>query len=122
MPAHANSPGPDPEAQLIELEHALWRAETRFDQKFMERTLADDFSEFGRSGRVYTRADTLAVPGDTIEATLRDIEVDRITEHVALVTYVSEVRHEQLDVANRASLWVHRDGRWQLRFHQGTPR
>ena len=116
---------PEPETsgdeQLVELERALWRAETRFDRRFMERTLADDFSEFGRSGRVHTRAATLGVGGDTIDATLRDIEVDRVTEDVALVTYVSEVQqHERLDVANRASLWVRRDGRWQLRFHQGT--
>lgn len=122
MPDNPSPAGADSEAQLIELEHALWRAETRFDRAFMERTLADDFSEFGRSGRVHTRADTLSVPEDTIQVTLRDIEVDRVTEDVALVTYVSEVQHEQLDVANRASLWVRRDARWQLRFHQGTPR
>lgn len=111
----------DSQRQLIELEWALWRAETRFDRDFMERTLADDFREFGRSGRVYERADTLAVSGDSIDANLRDIRVSWLAEDVALVTYVSEVRHEQLDLANRASIWVRRDGRWQLRFHQGTP-
>ncbi len=87
----------------------------------MERVLADDFGEFGRSGRVYSRAEVLAVSDDTIEATLRDIEVHQLADGVALVTYVSEVQHEVLDLANRASLWVRRDGRWQLRFHQGTP-
>ncbi len=112
----------DPTDELVALEHALWRAETRFDAAFMEWILADDFGEFGRSGRVYARADTLAVDGDTIDARLRDLEVDQIAEDVALVTYVSEVRHDQqLDLANRSSLWVRRNGRWQLRFHQGTP-
>jgi hypothetical protein len=111
----------DPTEELIALEHALWRAETRFDPAFMEWVLADDFGEFGRSGRVYARADTLAVGGESIDAQLRDIEVGLIAEGVALVTYVSEVRHEQLDLANRSSVWVRRDGRWQLRFHQGTP-
>ena len=110
------------EEQLVELERALWRAETRYDRRFMERVLADDFSEFGRSGRVHTRSDTLAViGGDTIQATLRDIEVDRVTDDVALVTYVTEVQSDALDLAYRASVWVRRDGRWQLRFHQGTP-
>jgi hypothetical protein len=108
--------------QLVELEHALWRAQTRFDPEFMERVLAEDFAEFGRSGRVYARQDTLAVTGETITAQLRDIRVDLIAEDVALVTYVSEVEHgQQLDLANRSSTWVHRDGRWQLRFHHGTP-
>lgn len=111
----------DPTDELIALEHALWRAQTRFDPAFMEWILADDFGEFGRSGRVYARADTLAVDGDAIDARLRDIEVDLITEDVALVTYVSEVRHDALDLANRSSLWVRRNDRWQLRFHQGTP-
>lgn len=87
----------------------------------MEWVLADDFGEFGRSGRVYARADTLAVEGQTIDARLRDIEVDLIAEDVALVTYVSEVQHDGLDLANRTSIWVRRGGRWQLRFHQGTP-
>lgn len=109
------------EQQLIELEWALWRAETRFDPTFMERTLAQDFLEFGRSGRVYERADTLAVSGDSIEANLRDFRLSMLADDVALLTYVSEVQHEQLDLANRASVWVWRDGRWQLRFHQGTP-
>lgn len=116
MPEHDIS-----DEELIELERALWRAETRFDRKFMERVLADDFSEFGRTGRVHTRFDTLGVDERPIDAHLRDIEVDRVTEDVALVTYVSEVQHEVLDLANRASIWVRRDGRWQLRFHQGTP-
>lgn len=114
---------PDSEttAELIGLEHALWEAQTRFDYDFMEGLLAEDFGEYGRSGRVHSRTDALSVTGDTIDAHLRDIEVDDVAEGVVLVTYVSEVRHEELELANRASLWVKRDGRWQLRFHQGTP-
>jgi hypothetical protein len=107
--------------QLVELEHALWQAQTRFDNDFMERVLAEDFAEFGRSGRVYARADTLAVTGETIEAHLRDFRLSMLAEDVALLTYVSEVRHQVLDLANRSSIWVRRDSRWQLRFHQGTP-
>jgi hypothetical protein len=107
--------------ELIELEWALWRAETRFDAEFMQRTLAVDFREFGRSGRVYERADSLAVSGDSIQAQLRDFQLSMLADDVALLTYVSEVQHEVLDLANRSSIWVRRDGRWQLRFHQGTP-
>ena len=116
---------PDPDdatAELIGLERALWQAETRFDTEFMERTLAPDFLEHGRTGRVWTRAETIAATGDSIDANLRDIAVSQLAQDVALLTYVSEVQHEALDLANRASIWVRRDGRWQLRFHQGTPR
>jgi hypothetical protein len=55
--------------ELLErLEEELWREETRFDRQRMEQLLAPDFFEFGRSGRVYQRADTLAVPRQPIAA------------------------------------------------------
>ncbi len=38
-------------AALTRLEEDMWREETRFDIQFMERTLASDFFEYGRSGR-----------------------------------------------------------------------
>jgi hypothetical protein len=41
--------------KLKQLEESLWRSETRFDNEYMNRTLAPDFFEFGRSGRAYTR-------------------------------------------------------------------
>ncbi len=44
-----------------------------------------------------------------------------IDSNVALVTYISEVKYEQTEIANRSSLWTRTDGRWQIRFHQGTP-
>jgi hypothetical protein len=37
---------------LTRLEESLWQAETRYDPFLMDRVLADDFFEFGRSGRV----------------------------------------------------------------------
>ena len=41
--------------ELRGLEESLWRAETRFDRKYMDAVLAPDFAEFGRSGRRYDR-------------------------------------------------------------------
>jgi hypothetical protein len=55
---------------LERLEEELWREETRFDIGRMEELLAPDFVEFGRSGRVYRREDTLAVPRGPIDAVL----------------------------------------------------
>jgi hypothetical protein len=108
--------------RLRELEVSLWRAATRFDGAYMERVLAPDFVEFGRSGRVYARADTLAVPAQDIDATLTDMAFRAIAPGVALVTYRTHVREgEELLVGNRASLWSRTDGEWRLRFHQGTP-
>jgi hypothetical protein len=106
---------------LIRLEHTLWRAETRWDRTYMDSVLAPDFFEFGRSGRTYKRQDTLDASGrGEIRATLKNIAITEIAEGVALVTYVSEVLYEELEIGNRSSLWSRGPKGWQLRFHQGT--
>lgn len=108
---------------LAQLEASLWQAETRFDRTYMEGVLADDFVEFGRSGRRYDRAQALAAEGQRIDARLplEDFTVSLVSVDVALVTYISEVRYDEVLRANRSSVWVREEGRWRLRFHQGTP-
>lgn len=111
--------------ELKSLEESLWRPETRLDHSYMERILAADFLEFGRSGRTYTRDEIMAAPPEAFAAVLplKDLSVRLVTSEVALVTYVSEsIEANVLDVANRSSLWIARPGGWQLRFHQGTPK
>jgi hypothetical protein len=109
--------------ELRALEESLWRAETRFDRAYMEKVLAADFFEFGRSGRSYTREETLSAAGHEINAhlPLRDFRVTAVREGVALVTYTSEVTYDTLQTGNRSSLWVKTPAGWQLKFHQGTP-
>jgi len=110
--------------KLQTLEESLWRRHTRFDQNYMESILAPDFYEFGRSGKTYSRSDSLAAPYQNINAMLplRDFNVHLLTEETALITYISEVRYEELEIANRSSIWTRQEnGQWQLRFHQGTP-
>ena len=111
---------------LKTLEESLWRVETRYDPDIMDRTFASDFSEVGRSGRCYERSEMLFQPdGDAvIDATLPlpGYSLALIAPGVVLATYMSEVRYgDNLEVGRRSSLWTQIDGRWQLRFHQGTP-
>ncbi len=108
---------------LRQLEESLWIASTRFDFNYMNRILAHDFFEFGRSGRVYQRADTLAIKPQEIKAKLplKNFAIHLISQDVVLVTYISEVEYEKVEVGNRSSIWSKTEGRWQLRFHQGTP-
>jgi ribosomal-protein-serine acetyltransferase len=103
---------------LERLETSLWRTESRFDRAYMESVLAPDFFEFGRSGRTYTRDETLAIEREEVEARLSDFRVVAIGDDARLVTYVSEVGDER---ANRSSLWVRSGSTWTLKFHQGTP-
>lgn len=109
--------------ELQVLEESLWRPETRFDFDYMNNLLADDFFEFGRSGKIYTKAESLSAPMQEIHAKLplRDFTVHQISNDVVLVTYVSEVQYETLEIGNRSSLWLKMQDGWKLKFHQGTP-
>ncbi len=113
-------------AALLALEETLWRAETRFDPVLMDQTYSSDFLEFGRSGRRYERAEMLFNPDQMAEIRavlpLPDYSVAMVAADVVLATYTSEVRYgDEVEVGRRSSLWVREGGRWQLRFHQGTP-
>jgi hypothetical protein len=106
------------------LEEELWREETRFDIPFMEQVLAEDFFEFGRSGRVYNRDDILAAPGQPLDAVLPlpNFDVRLLTEDVVLVSYNSVITYDGvLEKGRRSSIWSRTSTGWELRFHQGTP-
>jgi hypothetical protein len=111
-------------AHLFHLEQQLLEPSTRRDPVALTSLLAEDFREFGSSGRIYTRQqiiDALAVESPhTI--TLSDPFCQQLAEDIALLTYRS-TRTLALDASNalRSSLWIYRDNRWQMLFHQGTP-
>jgi len=109
------------EAELHRLESAVARRDPALldgDAAALSQLIADDFLEFGASGRTWTAADvreTLAMEPPR-DVPMEDFAVARIAANVALVTYRSrDPRH-----AKRASVWVRRRGRWVMRFHQGT--
>lgn len=106
--------------QLVQLEEAMWRSETRGDRGWMDRHLAPEFREFGRSGRRYTRDETIAIDVGEIDAVLplADLEIRELSANLALVTYRSEVAGE---TANRSSIWRWSGSGWRMEFHQGTP-
>jgi len=110
-------------ALLQKLEEELWIADTRFDRPYMERIMAVDFFEFGRSGRTYNREDTLSISSKPIDAELPlpNLEIRLLTQEVAQVTYTSKVTYgAEVEVGNRSSIWSRTATGWELRFHQGT--
>ena len=103
-----------PLSLLPALELSLWRAETRFDRALMDSIFAPDFHEFGRSGRTYTRAEMLFQPADQqpIDATLHTLTTRPLSDTIAHVTYISELRTpDGTEWANRSSLWDSATGR-----------
>jgi hypothetical protein len=111
-------------AALQALEEELWTEETRFDRQRMEEVIAEDFFEFGRSGRFYRREDTLAVAREPIHCVLPlpNFQVRLLAPNVAQVTYNSAVTYDGVVYhGRRSSIWTRRGESWVLRFHQGTP-
>lgn len=109
---------------LEHLEEGLWRGETRFDREWMDRVLHPEFSEVGRSGRTYSRAEIIAASSGhlEVELPLERYRMQLIDEDVALVRYVSrQTMDGEARPAERSSMWVNTNDGWQLRFHQGTP-
>src|SRR5512147_3220210 len=109
---------------LVRLEEAMWREETRFDEAFMERALAADFFEFGRSGRTYTRGQIIAFPREPIDAQLplEGLRARLLDANTAQPTYNSKVQYQGVtEFGRRSSIWSRSGDTWVLRFHQGTP-
>jgi hypothetical protein len=110
--------------ELRQLEEELWRVETRSNRRRMLDIIADDFMEFGRSGRVYSRDEVLAIDTSSLNAVLplSNFKVRLIAPDVVQITYNSEVRlGTSILRARRSSIWTRTKTGWQLRFHQGTP-
>ncbi len=109
-----------PVAREIEtLEARLLDPEVRASASQLSTLLADDFVEFGSSGRVYDKnAIVAALATETSRAReMLDFRVTMLGPDSALATYRVETASS---ASLRSSTWIRRDGRWQLRFHQGT--
>ena len=108
---------------LRKLEEELLRPQVRRSANLLSILLADDFREFGTSGRVCDKPSILAALAteESAELSLTDFACQRLSPEIALVTYRSRrTDNTGSRDALRSSLWIHRDGRWQILFHQGT--
>jgi hypothetical protein len=109
---------------LLDLEKQLLTLAVRQDVQKLSVLLADEFREVGSSGRSYSKSEVLAsLPLEAAASfSLDDFAVCPVSEEAILVTFraVKEVAGSQPVASLRSSLWVQRDGRWQLLFHQGT--
>lgn len=112
-------------AELLRAEMLLLDPAVRRDQERVSALLADDFLEFGASGRVWTRSQILELLAtERYEPpVMEDFACHGIAPDVVLVTYRAvraRGQSSQRDVTLRSSLWTKRAGKWKARFHQGT--
>lgn len=104
---------------VVGLEQALLTDEIRADRRRVDALLHPDFAEIGASGRLWTRAAILdaIAPLDVIPV-VEPVEVRTIADDLVLLIWRSR-RPDRIVL--RSSWWQRTDGRWRMRFHQGTP-
>jgi hypothetical protein len=112
-------------ALLRDLEEELLTPEVRRSAERLSLLLADEFVEFGSSGRVFDKRQVIeALEQEPYDATnhisLVDFTVRRLASHVMLVTYRA-TNQDRLVSRLRSSIWKLIEGRWQMIFHHGTP-
>ena len=111
---------------LLALETELLAPLVRASEVRISELLADEFVEFGASGRIFDKRSIislLARSNTKEELQVSNFRLVTCAERQALAVYTCEARGEGgelLRTSNRSSLWVLRAGRWQLLFHQGT--
>jgi len=109
---------------LFQLEQKLLDPATRKNREELELLLAENFQEFGSSGRTYTRETTinLLAKEQSADILAKDFKSLELSADVVLVTYKTQHRQQGLTVSAslRSSIWKRIENKWQMVFHQGT--
>lgn len=111
--------------ELKSLEETLLRSEVRRSRVKMDALLADDFIEYGRSGRTYDKAAILETADKPFDGqlSLHGFSAKALAPSVALVNYSSLLHRSDGSKSHslRSSIWTRTEHGWKLVFHQGTP-
>lgn len=104
--------------EVVDLERALLSDAVRADQDAVAALLDPAWTEFGASGRRWSRAEMLAVIAPVGDPDLEVLSVEELAPDVVLLLWRSLT---DAGSSLRSSVWVRSGGRWRQRFHQGTP-
>lgn len=110
---------------LIEFEKELLKKSVRKDPNLLKKYLANDFLEYGSSGKVYTLQDILTrLPAEdgveVIEANF--FKLTAIKDDWVLMNYESKrTDSDGFSIKTlRTSIWKKDGNDWKMFFHQGT--
>lgn len=110
----------DLKEHIKHLEEKLLTSEVRSSKTELKKLLADEFFEFGSSGRVLYKNDDFEDGGiGIIKAALSDFDIHHLSENIVLATYRT-FNEETKQHALRSSIWKLNEGVWKMVFHQGT--
>jgi hypothetical protein len=116
-------------ALLRDLEERLLSPAGRASPRLINELLADDFREIGSGGDIFGKLEVLeglaqeTGDGHIYERETSDWVVRSFSADVTIVTYRvirRDLTEGSVASSRRSSIWVFRDGRWQMVFHQGT--
>jgi hypothetical protein len=109
--------------QIFQYEMQLLQHTTRKSQSQLAKLLADDFVEFGSSGRIFTKKDIIEkLPlEEEITFKLTNFQAKYIEENVVLTTFEIE-KNSGVNHTLRSSIWKCYNRQWRMIFHQGTPK
>lgn len=106
---------------MLRLEEMLLLPEVRTSATELSNLLADNFFEFGSSGKVWSKKYGLSPNGiDVVKMKLSDFQIHPLSEEIVLTTY-QIFNEEKMQHSLRSSIWKYENAKWQMIFHQGTP-
>jgi hypothetical protein len=119
-------------ALLRSLEEQLLQPEIRKNSERLGDLLADEFIEFGSSGRTFDKRSVInRLPQEQqhpeaqpTQWTITEFSARRLAPRVVLVTYRLGTRRRasaEETYSLRSSIWRSIGSKWQMIFHQGTP-
>ena len=107
--------------EVIRLEVLLLDQSARKDLKTLQNLIADDFVEFGSSGRIFNKSDVIASLTNEQSRNFRATNFNHrlLCEGCVLLTY--KLFEENNKPSLRSSIWLFKPSHgWQMVFHQGT--
>ena len=113
--------------KFIDLEKELLIDEIRMSREKLNELLHDDFMEITQSGTIYKKLDALKglSTSKTVDIEAFNFSVKVLTEGLVRVlfeTKATDIKKNIVKEALRSSLWKFEGGKWQIIFHQGTPK
>ncbi|HEY0908510.1 MAG TPA: DUF4440 domain-containing protein [Candidatus Paceibacterota bacterium] len=111
---------------FLDLETKLHKKEIRNSRAAVSDLLADDFIEFGSSGKIYDKnitLESLEQEDSDLEIEVSDFKAQSLSPDTVQVTYATSKLDTETGTkfrSLRSSIWKLNDGKWQMLFHQGT--
>jgi len=109
---------------MLEKEKQHLALNVRSSAEQLNALLCDGFREFGASGKITDRAETVTSVTNSTEATDYKIDEYQIVhlgaDHILATYRLQEQRGELVRMTLRSTVWKLVEGKWRMLFHQGT--